>query len=181
MDIRKAMEDLQVQESFDRVTTAGMKTLFLAPFPGELPDDGLLKYSKASDVQAILAGEDGEVLLFDEKDVLLLDMLNQFPEVFGVQLKTLGGLPQADYAPWFTSKVWNNDEVSYAGVVSELSLEYEAAAKKAEAEQTVHDRERQQVTRKSGSVKQHSRFSVAGLGDQEDDDDLVDDESQNGD
>lgn len=160
MDMAQAIlqHNLEVLES--RRDEQDLKLVMVAPFGDSLPDDGVLHYSVATSVRDLLEAQDGTVLLFEEKNLPLLEMLVKYQDEFSCRVKTLEGLPGSTYATWFTGATWTQDGVSYSGFLSELSLAASAERELLEKSMTKHDRERAQYARKDGTVKDQSRFDV---------------------
>lgn len=176
MDIGKHLSALEAEHANYRAGEG--ETVLLAPLPPVVHDDSLVSSRACVQVADVLAAEEGEVLLFAESNVALLQMVVEYREVFGLQLVVMLGLPDADYAPWFTGVVWGIDSVSYSSVVSELSVEREATRKAAEKGRSQFDREKAQFSRPDGSVRANDNFTMVGAApsdDDEGDDDNGDD------
>lgn len=173
MDLARALAEYELDAVEKRARDRDKKLVLIAPAGEELPNDGFLNYATAGDVQSIVNAQDGSVLLFSEKHSRLLEMLIEYQEEFGVVVKTLIGLPGAKYEPWFDSKSWSQDDVSYSGLLSEMSIAEEHRALKRESERTTHDVERSQYSRNDGTVKKGDNFDV-----QDDIGDEVEGESQ---
>lgn len=160
MDLNRAMADYQVEKRMKEKEEADFKIFLACPANTVLPDDGFLNYVLAADVKAILAAEDGSVLVFAEHSNQLLRMLVEYQDQFGCRVKVLEGVPNIEYAPWFNSITWSQDKVSYAGLLSEMSI---AASTPSETgEQSVYQKESAQYTRAGGEVKTQDNFRMAG-------------------
>lgn len=161
MDIGKHLSALEAEHA--HYGTGEGKTVLLAPLPLVVHDDSLISSRVCAQVADVLAAEEGEVLLFAEPHVRLLRMVVEYREVFGLQLIVMLGLPDADYAPWFSGVVWGIDSVSYSSVVSELSVEREAVRKAAEKGRSQFEREKAQFSRPDGSVRANDNFTAVGV------------------
>jgi len=159
MDLNRALADHQIGLKMKEKEEGEFKIILVAPANSELPDDGFLNYSLASDVKSLLATNDGDVLVVDESANRILKMLIEYQDEFGSRVKVLEGLPNADYAPWFNSLVWSQDKVSYSGLLSEMSI---ADEMKSGDKESVYEKESKQYTRADGSVKSQDNFSMAG-------------------
>lgn len=161
MDLARAMADYQLDQAKKKKEESEFKLVLVAPRSEQMPDDGFLQYVAAGDVKALVSAPDGGVMLFDEGDSRLLKMVVEYPTEFGLRIKVLDGLPDANYAPWFNSIVWSQDKVSYAGLLSELSVARSMHEDERERDMTAHDRERSQYERQDGSVRAQNNFRMA--------------------
>jgi len=157
---------LNIQQVLDRQLPetdgdASTRAFFVAPNPTELPDDGVLNYVVISSVYDLKDAPERSVLLFPASQERLLSILASNPDVFGLRLQCLAGVPKADYSVSFDQTVWNMEKVSYGPLLSELRLSIEVDAQTRAAGMTLHDQERARVTRSSGEVKAHTAFDLA--------------------
>lgn len=65
--------------------------------------------------------QDDEVVALAIGDMRVLECLTKYPELFGLELVTLIGVPSADYTPAFEQLVWSFDKVSYDTLVVEAN------------------------------------------------------------
>lgn len=167
MDIESVVARQDVKRVLDE---SERKIVFVMPSTGSLPDDGVLVYSVLESIYDWKSTIPGSVVQVpsDKIDLLVLTVENQI--VFGVSLKALTGVPTADYDLPFDQAIWSLDRVSYAPLLSELALDLEVERQTEIANETQHDRERRQVTRSDGSIKEHTTFALAGADDSELDD-----------
>lgn len=161
MDLNRALADHQIAVKMKEADEANVRILLACPANGELPDDGFLVYSAGADVRALLAAADGSVLVFDEHQSRLLKMLIEYQDEFECRVKVLEGVPNVNYGAWFNSATWSQDKVSYAGLLSEISIA-EAALKRSDDTKSVYERESEQYTKASGKVKDQDNFRMAG-------------------
>lgn len=166
MDLNRAMADHEVEVAMKRSEERNLRVLLVCPANSELPNDGFLVYAAATDVKALLAAEDGSVLVFAESDNRVLRMLIEYQDQFQCVVKVLEGVPNVDYAPWFNSVTWSQDKISYSGLLSEMSIASSMHDAKKD-DLSVYDRERSQYERANGSVKLQDNFRVAGSEDDE--------------
>lgn len=160
MDLARALAEYELDAVEKRTRNRDKKLVLIAPAGEEMPNDGFLNYATVGDVQAIVNAQSGSVLLFAEKHSRLLEMLIEYQDEFGVTVKTLVGLPGVKYEPWFESKSWSQDDVSYSSLLSEMSIAEEHRAFAREKERTTHDVERSQYSRNDGTVKRGDNFDV---------------------
>lgn len=161
MDLNRALADHQIAVKMKEADEANVRILLVCPGNGKLPDDGFLVYSAGADVRALLAAADGSVLVFDEHQSQFLKMLIEYQDEFECRVKVLEGVPNIDYSPWFNSATWSQDKVSYAGLLSEMSIA-ESVLARSESSKTVYERESEQYTKASGKVKDQDNFKMAG-------------------
>jgi len=64
---------------------------------------------------------DGETMAMAFDDMRILECLTKFPDLFGLELITLIGVPGADYTAAFEQLVWSYDKVSYDTLVVEMT------------------------------------------------------------
>jgi len=163
MDIERVLDAMDPADRPDQPTPkSDRKYLFVAPAPDRLPDDGMLTYIEIVGIYDVRDVPERAVLLFSRESFAVLKLLAENQIVFGVELHQLVGLPEADYSLDFDQVTWNLEKVSYAPLVSEISLAMEAQRQVEAASQTMHDIERQQYTRQDGSVREQKGFKVTG-------------------
>jgi hypothetical protein len=167
MDMSAAVSQHELDSVIERTST-DLITILVAPNGSELHSDGVLKYIPVVDVSNLIDVGEGSVLVFEERDQRLLQMFVQNCDLFGYSLKTLVGIPNVNYGQWWDTSTWQLERVSYPAFISELSIESQLAAEHAAANLTKHDRERAQVTRSDGTVKDHSAFDLVGVNTDED-------------
>lgn len=151
----------------------GVKTLFVAPSPETVPDDGLLGYVVMESIYDLGAVEPGSVVLVRPPLQPILKIVAENPMAFERRLIVLSGLPDAEYTSSFDGATWNCDRVSYAALLADLSDARLRAEVEAAALETRVEQERKGYTRANGSVKAHDApvFKIdSGAGDAEDDD-----------
>lgn len=162
MDMSAAVALHEMDKTIERVNS-DLITVLVAPTDSEVHSDGILEYILVANISDMVNVKEGTVLVFEERDERLLKMLVTNADLFGYSLKALVGIPNTGYGLWWDSSVWQLDRVSYPAFISELSIEAQLAAERKEAGLTKHDRERAQVTRSDGTVKNHSAFDLVGV------------------
>lgn len=132
-----------------------IETLFVAPKPETLPDDGMLTYTVLESVYDVGRAALGSVLLVSDENQHMLKLVAENPLVFQRRLIVLSGLPDAVYGAGFDGAVWNCDKVAYSSLLSDLADSAIRDAAKAASSESKHDRERRSFTRANGTVKAH--------------------------
>lgn len=151
----------------------GVKTLFVAPSPETVPDDGVLGYVVMESIYDLGTVEPGSVVLVRPPLQPILKIVAENPLAFERRLIVLSGLPGAEYTSSFDGATWNCDRVSYAALLADLNDARLRAEVEAAALETRVERERKGYTRANGSVKAHDApvFKIdSGAGDAAEDD-----------
>lgn len=138
------------------------KSIFVAPAPRSLPDDGVLTFSTVESVFDLKNVPENGVALFSTDAIPVLKCVNDNSKLFGVELKYLAGLAEADYTVAFDSAAYGLDRFSYSALVADLQHAAQMAAMQREQTASVHDREVARSTRADGSSK---RIEADRLGD----------------
>lgn len=160
MDIQAALSDSEEMRSQNVDAKPASKMLFVAPANDKSPDDGVLTYSTVEKIFDLSGVPDRTVVLFREDQAPMLKCLCDNTALFDLELRVLTGLPETDYSANFDSAVWSLDKVAYLPFLSELRLATEIENQLAANEMTAYDREKASYTRKSGTVKAHSKFET---------------------
>lgn len=160
MDIENVVESYN-KRSLANTKTEVSKTLFVAPSPDELPDDGVLEYVTVETIFDLKTVPDRSVVLVREEQLEMIRCIAENSTVFDLKFATLTGLPGANYSVSFDEATWAFDKVAYAPFISELRVAGEIESQLEAQNRTVHDVEREKYTRKTGEVKAHTNFSLA--------------------
>ena len=136
-------------------TAEGVKTLFVAPSPETVPDDGVLGYVVMESIYDLGTVEPGSVVLVRPPLQPILKIVAENPLAFDRRLIVLSGLPGAEYTSSFDGATWNCDRVSYAALLADLNDARLRAEVEAAALETRVEQERKGYTRANGSVKAH--------------------------
>lgn len=174
MDLEAAIEQ-QRGVNAAAAEAKGEKLLYVMPFDGVTPDDGLLKYAQVTSVYDFQNIADRTVVMFDEKDFDVLSCVVANQGLFNLNLVVLVGVPQADYTVTFDGIVWSLERVSYAPFLSELSIALEAEKQRVSSEENQYDREKKHYTRASGSVKKHNALLFSDVALEEENHDTAED------
>jgi hypothetical protein len=136
------------------------KTIFVAPAPSLLPDDGILSYVKIESIYDFSDLADRTVALISEQNFKMIEILATNPTMFDITPLSLEGIPDSDYSAEYNSVTWNVDKVSYQTLVADIRHAIEVDATIAASKKGVYDQERSQYERKDGAVKSFEKFSV---------------------
>lgn len=134
----------------------GVETLFVAPSPETVPDDGVLGYVVMESIYDLGTVEPGSVVLVRPPLQPILKIVAENPLAFERRLIVLSGLPGAEYTSSFDGATWNCDRVSYAALLADLNDARLRAEVETAALETRVERERKGYTRSNGSVKAHN-------------------------
>lgn len=138
-----------------------LKVLFVAPNPDVLPNDGVLIYNVLTKVYDFEKSfPQYSVVLVPDDGIEILKVVIANQDIFGVRLRVLRGLPQADYTVAFDQAVWSLDQASYGPLASEIMLEVEMQEISKSSNMSRHDTERAQFTRSDGVVRDQKNFEV---------------------
>lgn len=154
MDLASQIALVEAVERKDE-KSEGIETLFVAPSPETVPDDGVLGYVTMESVYDLGSAEPGSVMLVRPPLHSILRIVAENPVAFGRRLIVLSGLPGAEYTSTFDGATWNCDRVSYAALLADLNDARVRAEVEAAANETRVERERKGYTRADGSVKAH--------------------------
>ena len=154
MDLASQIALIEAVERKDE-KSEGIETLFVAPSPETVPDDGVLGYVTMESVYDLGSAEPGSVMLVRPPLHSLLKIVAENPGAFGRRLIVLSGLPGAEYTSTFDGATWNCDRVSYAALLADLNDARMRTEVETAASETRIARERKGYTRADGSVKAH--------------------------
>lgn len=134
------------------------KTIYLAPAPAELPNDGVLSYSTVETAHDVLNAADRTVVLLRHDQLVLANMLRDYSAVLGLSVKAITGLPAVSYSAAFDEAVYSFEKVAYAPFVTELVSAAEMAEAIDAQKKSAYQVEKDGYTRANGKVKQFSSF-----------------------
>lgn len=137
------------------------KTVFIAPYTEDLPDDGVLSYTTIESVYDLKSIPDRSVVMLRDDQTALMKCVADNRALFALELVTLTGLPAANYSASFDEVTWAFNKVAYAPFISELRLASEIADQLDSQNKTPYAREKEAYTRKTGEVKQMTAFDVS--------------------
>lgn len=128
-------------------------SVFVAPCPDSLPDDGYLTYKVVTNVWDFKDVTPGTVLLFDESRLPLLEFFVASKDVFGVTPISLSGLPVALYSADYERAVWPCRKASYQTLTADLAAARHNAEILEDELRTVRDVEVDRVSTKTGAIR----------------------------
>jgi len=137
----------------------------IAPEPNVIPEDGVVSFVVVETIADVLAAPLQSVLLFAEDKTTLLECLVEYAELFGFIPFVLSGLPTADYNAQFESKTYSLERVAYPTLVNEVIEAKRVRDALISENESSHDRERKQFTRRDGSIKELTGTRLAGAPD----------------
>lgn len=132
---------------------------------GTVPDNALLAVTAISsvfDMADFVNPEDPVILSVADGETLRCIL--QFPNIFGERFYVLEGFPGFEYRDYFTNATWGLPKVSYHSLAAEITFARELNAKAELAGQTVLEKERKRIQRKSGFKKAFTDFEVEEVG-----------------
>lgn len=163
MNIEDAVlaHETETRQTDDQSASQDYTVLFVAPNPDVLPNDGILVYNVVTSVYDFQKSFPAFSVVLIPDDMLdVLKVVVEHQDIFGVRLRVLRGLPQAEYSVSFDQQVWGLDQASYGPLVSEIRLEAELQQMSRSSNMTKHDIERAQFTRSDGVVRDQKNFDV---------------------
>lgn len=158
MDLTKYVEDMESKGQ----PAEDVKTLFVGPSTGELPDDGVLSYVTAESLYDLKDVPNRSVVLFHPSKYAHLALAAENTKLLGLRLLALSGIPGMEYTADYDRVTWNLERVAYHTLVNDIRVASEVEEALAAQNMSVHDREKAQFSRHDGSVKDMTKFDVAG-------------------
>lgn len=140
-------------------TKPDLKTVYFAPSPAELPDDGVLTYITVETAHDVISAPDRVVVLLREDQLVFAQLVRDYGAALAMSAKTLTGLPAVSYSAAFDEAVYSFEKVAYAPFVTELTSEIEMAKDLEAQQRTAYDVEKASFTRANGTVKQFTAFA----------------------
>lgn len=132
---------------------------------GTVPDNALLAVTAIAsvfDMADFVNPEDPIILSVADGETLRCIL--EFPGIFGERFYVLEGFPGFEYRDYFTNATWGLPKVSYHSLAAEVTFARDLNAKAELAGQTVLEKERKRVQRKSGFKKAFTNFEVEEVG-----------------
>lgn len=154
MDLAAQMALVNAHENAEE-KKLGLETVFVAPNPSVLPDDGVLTYLVVASVYDLKTVAPGTVVLVDVDFSPTLKLVAEHPLTFGLKVIVLTGLPTAEYSSAFDSATWNCDKVSYAGLIADINESRLTSQADSTANASLSEKEKASFTRADGSIKGH--------------------------
>lgn len=134
------------KEIFDTV-------FFVAPALPTVPNDDMLSFTTVDNLRDLGKVASATVILFREDQAAMLRTLCEAAAQFGVEVKALVGLPEANYELWFSDAAFSAETVSYGPLASEWAAHSEVELLKRKNAMSGTDVESARYTRKTGEVK----------------------------
>lgn len=161
MDISETMRSFESAASVDSSGSEDdLPVFFVAPLPAVLPNDGFVKFIPVVQLSDFSALEDRSCGCFPIECLPILSFGSEYPSLVRGRMIRLDGIPEADYSVEFDSATWRMHRVSYPALLSELAMALDVQKQLKAREATAYDRERAQVLRADGSVKEANQFDL---------------------
>lgn len=160
----RSLPDDEVKQSISPGVLSQKPGVLLLP-GGTVPSEALLAVTAVSsifDLADFVNPEDPVILSIADADVLRCAL--EYPALFGDRFYVLEGFPGFEYKDYFVNATWGLPKVSYHSLAAEITFARELNAKAELAGQTVIERERKRVQRKSGFKKAFTGFEVEEVG-----------------
>lgn len=166
---RPLLKDRSLSEDEGKqVVTPGMlgtkPGVLLLP-EGTVPTGALLAVTAIAsvfDMAGFVNPEDPVILSIADGETLRCIL--QYPSIFGDRFYVLEGFPGYEYRDYFTNATWGLPKVSYHSLAAEITFARDLNAKAEMAGQSVLEKERKRIQRKSGFKKAFTGFEVEEVG-----------------
>lgn len=135
--------------------------LFVAPLGESVPEDGMFEYLTIEHLQDIKGMAADAVVLFHESQSEALRLLCQHQAVFGLDVRSLYGVPGLSYLGWFDDASFGAERQMYGPMVAEMRVQQEVEAIATARDASGTDVERARYTRSNGTVRS-ADVSVVG-------------------
>lgn len=158
------LPDDSVKQSISPGVLSAKPGVLLLP-GGTVPTEALLAVTAISsvfDLADFVNPEDPVILSIADADVLRCAL--EYPSLFGDRFYVLDGFPGFEYKDYFVNATWGLPKVSYHSLAAEITFARELNAKAELAGQSVIEKERKRVQRKSGFKKAFTGFDVEEIG-----------------
>lgn len=171
-ELMSAFQSREANDPASETRKANLPVLLVAPLGNAVPDDGVLDYQTVDTAVELLgmAGRAGTIVLCRNDQIALLDVICQNAAVFGVQVKSIHGIPNTTYTPEYDEATFGCERIAYSPLISEINVAMDVAEIQ-EQNRTKSQIEKEEGTyvRKTGEVKRLKDNEVAvGLDDDED-------------
>lgn len=135
-------------------------TMYFAPAPEEVPNDGLLEYATIETVRDLLALKPRTVVLLRPDQETILRAVSDYAALFHIDPKALTGLPTATYSITFDEVTWSFDKVAYVPFINELATALDVQKQLDAQGTTQYSREKANYTKSNGEVKSLTQFTA---------------------
>lgn len=146
-------------ESASKPDRSDFKTYYFVPAPAETPNDGFLTYATVESVADLVSLPERTVVMLRPDQLVVLNMLRDYSSVFKIDAKVLSGVPGSDYSASFDEAAWAFDKVAYVPFITELSEVSNLTEQLKLEQRTPYALEKEQYTRKDGSVRSMQAFA----------------------
>ena len=172
-ELMSAIQSRDANDPESDVNKAKLPVLLVAPLGTAVPDDGVLDYQTIDTAAELLAmaGRAGTVVLCRDDQVALLSVICQNAAVFGVQVKSIHGIPNTTYSPAYDEATFGCERIAYSPLISEINVAIDVAEiQEQNRAKSQIEKEEGTYVRKTGDVKRLKDEDVSvGLDDDEDD------------
>lgn len=139
----------------EAVNAVDVKSILVCPSTVELPDDGMLNFTRVATVFDLKDVPSQSVVQFDHLQHDMLKLICDNAAVMNLEVRLLVGVPTAEYTADFDSVTWQLERIAYAPFLTDLRLAKDLGKQLEEESATAYDIERKSVERSDGSVKPH--------------------------
>lgn len=156
--------DLYSQLKQNEDVVADRPIQLVSPRPNSYPDDGLLKFVAVESISELVNGPGPAVVLtFDRDNEELLNMVVEYGRHFGFDPVVISDLPGCEYFMEFERATYPLKRVSYHSVVADILEESRRinSLSEQERESSIIKKEEDRFVRKSGDVKELTKFTTA--------------------
>lgn len=153
----------EVQSEETPVARDDLPFLFVAPIGASVPEDGMFVYTTIDDLRDLKGLTANTVVLFHEGQMGMLRTLAQNQDSFGLDVRSLFGVPELDYRGWFEDASFGAERQMYGPMVAEMRVQQEIEAIAQAQNRSGTDVERARYTRSNGNVR-FADVNVVGEG-----------------
>lgn len=141
-----------------------VKTLpvrLVCPAPNIVPVDSLVKFVLVETVADVLACPSNAVMMFPDDKLELMQCMVEYKQLFGFVPHVLSGVPSSDYSVKWDSYSYSLERTAYESLINDLIEASRNASLLSDESKTNYDKEKEQFTRKNGTVKELKGTSLA--------------------
>lgn len=137
-----------------------LPVIFVAPLGAAIPEDGVFNYTTIDNLSQLATVKPRDVILFSEVQAEALSVLCKHAEQFGLEIKTLFGVPGSEYFVWFEDATFASERIAYGAFVAELRAASEVAEQTEAAERSGTKIESDRYTTRTGKVRYSETISA---------------------
>lgn len=164
MDLQQVLTESGVIDAVDDDTpkSSDFPDVFVAPRPSSVPTDGFLNYVAVTNVYDTESRRPGTVFTFDDDaaSIALLALFVANSDVFEARPVVLEGVPDAAYGPGFKDATVSAIACSYQVLITDLAESKRVNDLLNDTTRGQFDKERDQVTNKSGAIRDMSEVQL---------------------